>query len=155
MNIKLLLFLAPTLFSAIYASARNPLNDNPDSIVGEYLVPDKKNGDSKVRFIRNADSTYDCQVFWLEVPTDPKTGKFWLDERNPDKSKRNVRCDRLFIVRGLGYNAEKKQWDGAKIYDPNRGITARMTGKFLEDGTLEIRGTVLGIGETQRWIKLN
>lgn len=134
--------------------AQNPLNEKADAIVGEYLVPDAKNGDSKVRFTKNSAGTYDCQVFWLEKPTDPKTGQPWLDERNPDKSKRNVRCDQLYIVRGLQYNAEKKQWDGTKVYDPNRGISAKMTGKFLPNGSFEVRGTVLGIGESQQWKKL-
>lgn len=146
--------LALAILAVLPSFAQNKLNDNADSIIGEYLVPDAKNGDSKVRFTKNAQGTYDCQVFWLQKPIDPKTGKVWLDERNPDKSKRNVRCDQLFIIRGLPYNAEKKQWDGVKVYDPNRGISAKATVKFLKDGSLEVRGTVLGIGESQQWKKL-
>lgn len=151
---KLIITLALALMAAMSASSQNPLNNEADAIVGEYLVPDAKNGDSKVRFTKNPDGTYDGQVFWLQNPIDPKTGKPWLDFRNPDKAKRTVRCDQLFIVKGLQYNAAKKQWDGAKVYDPNRGISAKMTGKFLENGSFEVRGTVLGIGESQQWKKL-
>ena len=151
---RFIVIMALALLSALPLSAQNPLNDKADSILGEYLVPDAKNGDSKVRFTKNADGTYDCQVYWLAIPIDPKTGKPWLDFRNPDKSKRNVRCDQLYIIRGLKYNAEKKQWDGTKVYDPNRGISVKVTGKFIANGSFEVRGTVLGIGESQQWKKL-
>lgn len=151
---KTIITLALALIAAIPSFAQNPLNDKADAIIGEYLVPDPANGDSKVRFTKNSDGTYNCQVFWLQYPTNPKTGEPWLDERNPDKSLRSVRCDSQVIVKGLQYNAEKKQWDGAKIYDPNRGIYAKFTGKFIANGDFEIRGTVLGIGETQQWKKL-
>lgn len=151
---KTIITLALALIAVLPSFAENPLNNKADAIVGEYLIADPTNGDSKVRFTKNSEGTYDCQVFWLQYPTDPKTGQPWLDTRNPDKSLRNVRCDSQVIVRGLQYNAEKKQWDGAKIYDPNRGIYAKLTGRFLDNGDFEIRGTVLGIGEKQQWKKL-
>lgn len=145
------LFLAslPSSFAQIRGN-----NAESDSIVGEYLVPDAKNGDSKVRFTKNAEGTFDCQVFWLERPNDPATGKPWLDVKNPDKSLRSRRSDSLYIINGLKYNADKQQWDGAKVYDPNRGIKANVTCKFLPSGELQVKGTVLGIGESQNWKRL-
>jgi len=151
---KLFLSIALALVAMTTSFAQNALNNKAESIVGEFFVPDAKNGDSKVRFTQNQDGTFDCMVFWLAQPIDPSTGKVWLDFRNPDKSKRNVRCDQLYIIRSLKYNAEKKQWDGAKVYDPNRGISAKVTCKFAKSGELEVRGTVLGIGETQLWKKV-
>ena len=136
------------------AMAQNPLNDNPDSIVGEYLIHDKS-GDSKVRFTRNSSGTYDCQVFWVKNAIDPETGQPWLDYRTPDKSLRSRRTDSIVIILGLKYNADKKQWDGAKIYDPVRGIKANVTCMFLPDGRFQLKGTVLGIGEKSIWKKLN
>lgn len=150
---KITLLMAVVLSFAMAAGAQNKLNESPDSILGEYLVPDPGN-DSKVRFTKNADGTFDGQVFWLESNIDPSTGQPWLDFRNPDKSLRNVRCDQLFIVRGLKYDARKKVWNGAKIYDPNRGIKANVTCEFDSNGQLRVRGSVLGIGETQHWKKL-
>lgn len=152
---KRFLILAVAAIAAVLPSfAQNSRNDKADSIVGEYFVPDAKNGDSKVRFTKNADGTYDCQVFWLAIPIDPSTGKPWLDFRNPDKSLRNVRCDQLFIIRGLKYDSDAKMWNGAKVYDPNRGLSAKVRCKFTKDGALEVKGTILGIGETQNWKKL-
>lgn len=152
-RIVILIFVLP-LIVGISAYANNTLNDNADAIVGEYLVRNEIAGNSKVRFTKNREGTYDCQVVWLQFPTDPKTGKPWLDQLNPDKSRRNERCDRLFIVRGLKYNAAKHQWDGAKVYDPSRGIYANLRCRFLPDGELEIHGSLLGIGESQQWQKL-
>lgn len=151
---KKILSLVLAIAAIVPAFAQNSKNGIADSIVGEYLVPDTKNGDSKVCFTKNAAGTYDCQVFWLANPTDPATGKPWLDFRNPDKSLRNVRCDQLFIIRGLQHNSKDKVWDGTKVYDPNRGVSARVKCKFNASGELEVRGTVLGIGETQCWKKL-
>ena len=68
---------------------------------------------------------------------------------------RNVPCDEIVLMDGLKYNAGKKQWDGTKIYDPQRGIRASVTVKFSDPGTLNVRGTVLGIGETAVWKKID
>lgn len=149
----LMLLIAVTGF-VVPSSAQNRKNDTPDSILGEYLVPDAKNGDSKVRFTKNANGTYDCQVFWLEDAIDPATGEPWLDFRNPVKSARSVRCDQLYIIKGLRYDADAKMWNGAKVYDPNRGISVNVKCRFAKDGSLEVKGTVLGIGETMHWPKL-
>jgi len=140
--------------SAISLFAETKLNTNPDALIGEYFVPDAKNGDSKVKFYKAQDGTYTCQVFWLAIPNDPATGKPWLDTKNPDKSLRSRRSDSLILVTGLKYNADKQQWDGAKIYDPNRGIKVNFNCKFISDTKLQMRGSVLGIGETQIWDKL-
>lgn len=148
----LTLFLA--LVAVLPVLAQNQKNNVADSILGEYLVPDAKNGDSKVRFTKNADGTYNCQVFWLAIPNDPKTGKPWLDFRNPDKSLRSTRCDQLYIIRGLKYDSKAKMWNDTKVYDPNRGISAKVKCKFTDSGDLEVKGTILGIGETQNWKKL-
>lgn len=126
---------------------------NADDILGEYIcnIP----GESyKVRFTKNSDATYKAQIFWLEQDTDPATGKKWTDTKNPDKSLRNTPSDRIVLIDGLKYNAGKKLWDSAKIYDPNRGIKANVTIKFESEKMISIKGTVMGIGETEYWEKL-
>ncbi len=56
---------------------------------------------------------------------------------------------------GSGKDAFKvkitKLQDGTKIYDPNRGIKVSMTAAFDSPKVLKIRGSVLGIGETEVW----
>ncbi len=43
------------------------INDKADNIVGEYLT-DRGGSKSKVRVTKNANGTYDAQVFWVEKP---------------------------------------------------------------------------------------
>ena len=59
------------------------INDKADNIVGEYLT-DRGGSKSKVRITKNAQGTYDAQVFWVEKPFD-KDGKKRKDVKNPDK----------------------------------------------------------------------
>ena len=150
---KIMTLLAAALLTCLSVSAQNALNDKADSIVGEYLVPDPGN-DSKVRFTRNQDGTFDCQIFWMENKINPDTGQPWTDIKNPDKSLRGRRCDSIVIISGLKYDSDKKVWNGTKIYDPNRGIKANVTCQFMPDGQLQLKGTVLGIGEKVYWKKL-
>lgn len=83
-----------------------------------------------------------------------KNGKKILDEKNPDKSLRNIPCDQIVLIKGLKYNAAKHQWDGAKIYDPQRGLRVNVTINFTNEGRLRLHASVLGIGETIYWDKI-
>ena len=60
------------------AFAQN-FNDKADNIVGEYLT-DRGGSKSKVRVTKNAQGTYDAQVFWVEKPLDDKApmGKLYI-----------------------------------------------------------------------------
>lgn len=61
---------------------------------------------------------------------------------------------KVVLFDGLQYNAQDKTWGGTKIYDPQRGINAKVTASFEKDGTLKLRGTVLGIGESAYWKRI-
>ena len=41
-----------------------------------------------------------------------------------------------------------------KIYDPQRGIRAKLTAWFTADGRLALKGSLFGISETVYWTKL-
>lgn len=146
------ILLAVLALISFAAKSQESLNSNPDSILGTFLVPEKGN-DSKVKFTKNPDGTYDCAIVWMEAAIDPSTGKVWCDVKNPDKSLRSRSCMGLKLITGLKYDASKKCWGGAKIYDPNRGITANVKIVFSQDGKLVVRGSVLGIGETVYWTR--
>lgn len=150
LNLKLAAATA-LLFASIAGFAQN---DKADAILGKFH---SKQGEDeyKVLVSKKSDGTYKAQIYWVANTIDPKTGKKVLDTKNPDKSLRNVPCDEIVLMDGLKYNAGKKQWDGTKIYDPQRGIKASVTVKFSDPGTLNVRGTVLGIGETAVWKKIN
>ena len=125
------------------------INDKADNIVGEYLT-DRGGSKSKVRVTKSADGTYNAQIFWVEKPLDANGNKR-KDVKNPDKSLRNVDIDQVVIVQGLKYDASKKMWGGAKIYDPSKGIRVNVTAEFETADKLKLRGTVLGIGTTLYW----
>ena len=108
---------------------------------------------SKVRITKNAQGTYDAQVFWEENPLDAN-GKKRKDVKNPDKALRNVDIDKVVLVRGLKFDAKDKEWSGAKIYDPTKGIRVNATAKFESANKLKLRATILGIGQTIYWQKI-
>ena len=134
------------------AFSQTSLNGKADNIVGIYLG--EQHGDVfKIRIAKQDDGTYKGQIFWMENDKEPDGGKR-LDTRNPDKSLRKVPCDQVVLFTGLNHNAKKQCWDGTKIYDPQRGFTAKMSAKFIDDGTLRITGTVIGLSGHFTWKKL-
>lgn len=129
------------------------LNDNADNILGNWRAT--RSGEvSKVKVSRSADGTYTAQVYWVEVDKD-KDGNKKLDRKNPDKSLRNTPCDQIVLIKGLRYNADKKQWDGTEVYDPTKGIRAKCVVRFENDGKLRIKGSILGISQSVYWEKLS
>lgn len=149
---RLLLLFAITLTVVGTTMAQNTLNSKADNIIGTYQG--KQGNDLfKVRITKQADGTFKGQIFWLEKDRDDQGNKL-LDEKNPDKSLRNVPCDQIVLFSGLEYNAKHQRWDGAKIYDPQRGLHAKLRAEFTDKGQLRLRGTVLGIGESVYWDKI-
>ena len=144
------LFIALVGFS--FTSIAQDINNNPDSIIGEYLA-DRGGSKSKVRVTKNADGTYTAQVFWVEHPLD-KNGNKRKDTKNPEKTRRNVDIDKVVLVKGLQYIAEDKEWGGTKIYDPTKGIRVNVSAKFETPDKLKLRGTILGIGVTIYWNRI-
>lgn len=149
---KRIIILLLTLLCTGTVFAQEALNDKADNIVGTYAG---KQGDDRfhAKIVKLTDGTYRGQITWLEHDKDAKGNKI-LDVKNPDKSLRSTPADRIVIFTGLKYNAEKRRWDGTKIYDPQRGIKAKMTAMFDKDGSLRITGSVLGIGESVNWQKI-
>ena len=147
---RLLLVFLVLLVGA--ATAQSTLNNKADNIVGTYQG---KQGDDlfKVSITKQANGNYQGQIIWMEKDRDANGNKL-LDEKNPDKSLRTVPCDQIVIFSDLKYNAKEHRWDGTKIYDPQRGIRARLHAEFTKEGQLKLRGSVMGIGESVYWDKL-
>lgn len=147
-----------TLFLLVFAlmpfatRAQNRLNDSGDNIVGVYEAWQNKDH-FKAKVVKLADGTYRGQVIWSEVDKD-KNGNKRLDTKNPDKSLRSKPMDEAILFSGLKYDAAKHEWNGTKVYDPQRGVRAKMDAHFLDDGRLQIRGTFLAFSEKAIWKKL-
>ncbi|MBR3711281.1 MAG: DUF2147 domain-containing protein [Bacteroidales bacterium] len=147
-------FLIITLIGAFISTsmAQNALNNKAESIIGTYSG---KQGDDlfKAKISQQKDGTFSAQVIWVEHDRDTNGNKL-LDTKNPDKNLRNTPCDQIVLFSGLRYNAKEKCWDGTKIYDPQRGIKAKLQVEFTDDGQLKLRGSILGIGESVYWKKI-
>ena len=129
-------------------------NSKADNIIGEYLT-DRGGSKSKVRVTKDTtNGTYTAQVFWVENPLDAEGNKR-KDVKNPDKALRNVDIDQVIIIKGLEYDADDQEWGDTKIYDPSMGIRVNVTAEFVEPKKLKLRGTIMGIGTTIYWTKLD
>ena len=114
------------------------------SVVGKWVT---EGGESQVEIYQSGDKL-NGKIVWL------KSGDGKLDTKNPDKKLRNVPCDQIVLFSGLKYDADDKEWNGTKIYDPQRGMRAKLTVRFEKDGRLRLRGSLLGIGESVYWNKI-
>lgn len=128
------------------------LNASADNIVGTYLA-DHKGEKSKVKISKNTDGSYTAQVFWVQNRTE-KDGSVRKDVKNPDKSLRNVDCDKIVIFKGLKYDSSSKTWGGTSIYDPVRGLNASLKAWFKDSKTLALKGSKMGFSETVYWTRL-
>lgn len=138
-------FFIPMIFNSFAQS-------DPDRIVGIYLAT-YEGEESKVSIFKEEDGRYTAQVIWVKDKYD-KDGNLKLDEKNPDKSKRNTPCDEIVLIEKMSYDSRKDSWTDAKIYDPVRGIKANADCSFEPDGRLKVRGSLMGIGMSVLWEKL-
>ncbi len=146
-NLVFALFLCiPALF---YAA---PAGNDPDRITGLYSA-EYEGEKSRISIYRNDGGTYSAQVVWVSNRYDA-SGKVRTDEKNPDKAKRDTPCDEIVIIERMSYDSRKNSWGNARVYDPLRGIKANVTCSFEPDGRLKVRGSLMGIGMSVYWTRL-
>lgn len=133
------------------SSQAQEMNSNGDNILGEY-ISDRGGSKSKIRVTKEADGTYMAQVYWVEKEFD-ENGNKRKDVKNPDKKLRNVDIDKVVLIKGLKYNAKKKKWNGADIYDPTMGMKVSVDVEFISPTKLKLFGNILGIGKKVYWEK--
>ncbi len=148
---KIIFTLICLIMAAVPAMSQN-INKSGDEIIGEYLT-DRGGSKSKVRVTKATDGTYTAQLFWVENPLD-KNGNKRKDVKNPDKALRNVDIDKVVIVKGLKFDKGEGEWNGAKIYDPSKGIRVNVEAEFVNAKKLKLFGNIWGIGTTIYWTKI-
>lgn len=151
--IKFITVLIITLFCTHVVTAQNVLNNRADNIVGTYEGV-QEGYKFKAKIVKLTDGTYRGQVFWMENGCDAQGNKL-LDTKNPDRSLRSTPADRVILFSVLTYDDKRHEWNGCKIYDPLRGIRAKMVATFTADGQLRIKGSLLGISESVYWKPIN
>lgn len=120
-----------------------------DKIVGVYAV-EEEGRQSKVRFTKCADGSYQGQIIWLSEPNNPD-GSRKMDVKNPDPAKRKTPADQVVIVYGIRYNADKQTWSGGKVYKPINGKTYKVECSFSDEKTLRVKGSLGPISLSRYW----
>lgn len=90
-------------------------------------------------------------VVWLETPTDA-AGAPRVDEKNEEAALRSRPLCGLPVVGDFTKQSDGS-WDDGFIYDAKEGDLYDAEMEALDDGTLKVRGSILGglIGRSQIW----
>ena len=123
-----------------------------DRIVGIYSA-EYEGEESRISIFKEEDGTYSAHVIWVKNKYD-ESGEVRKDEKNPDRSKRDVPCDEIVLIENMSYNSAKDSWGNAKVYDPTRGIKANVNCSFETPMRLKVRGSLMGIGMSVYWDKI-
>ena len=149
---RIITTLIITLFTTSAAVSQNALNNAADNIVGTYSGQ-LGSDNFKAKITKMADGSYRGQIIWMENDRDAQGNKR-LDTKNPDKKLRSVACDRIVLFSGLRYDSKQREWNGTKIYDPKRGMRAKMVASWTGDGRLKLHCSVLGISKDLYWERI-
>ena len=83
------------------------------------------------------------RVAALDEPLD-EDGNEVLDENNPDPALRARPILGMDIMSGFS-RAGDTRWEDGAIYDPRDGKTYKCVMKLQRDGTLKVRGYIIGL----------
>ncbi len=111
-------------------------------VAGLWLTPD---GASHVEIADCGDGTPCGSVSWI----DPAATDATRDENNPDETLRSRPLIGLEILQG--FERKDDRWRGGTIYDPEDGRSYGSRLKSKDDGTLEVKGCIGPICQTQIW----
>ncbi len=151
---KLLMQHFLVLFMTIFLFGSNALvaQSGADAIVGTWLVPEK---DGKVKVYKKGD-TYFGEIIWIAEPNNAD-GTPRKDIHNVDESLRSQPIVGLQVLQGFKYNASEKEWIDGTVYNSRSGKTYSGYLKLQKDGTLYLKGYVMGMrwmGKSNVWTRV-
>ncbi len=122
---------------------------HPDDLLGTWQ---SRKEVTRTCFEKNADGAYQARIVWLpeEEYIDGRPPK---DVKNPDKALRSRSLIGLVYIKDIRWKGDG--WSTSHIYHPRFGLVAKGKITLLEDGTLEVKGTKLGISQTEIYVKVN
>ena len=120
-----------------------------DNIIGIWLTQDKG---AKVE-IYKSNNQYFGKIVWLKDAVNTKTGKPWLDNQNPDATKRNLPLIGTMII--WNFNYSNVEYIGGKVYDSRNGKIYSGKLWLADNNTLKMRGYWGVFYNTETWKKLN
>lgn len=131
---------AISFLSALVATAPAFANDALD-VYGAWLT-EKQNS---IVVISQCNETPCGEIVWIN---DPDAASL-TDTENPDETLRTRPLIGLQML--YGFEARKDQWKKGRIYDPEAGKTYGSRLRRLEDGTLQVKGCIGPVCQTQIW----
>lgn len=96
------------------------------------------------------------KVVWLKDDSNPDGTKPRKDNENPDAKLKSRSVVGIQILKNLKWDADDKEWDDGEIYDPKTGKTYSCYAELQKDGTLFLKGYVLGmpfLGKSTVWTR--
>ena len=139
------------IFAVAGFTAPQVLAASTDNLKGTWTS--KEEGDSLIEIYDCGEHLCGRLVSLTEPLGDDDLPK--KDTKNQDESLRDRPLAGIIFLTGFTYNAQKKAWDGGRIYNARDGKTYKSTLTF-EDGELNVRGFV-GIplfGQTDVWVEV-
>lgn len=126
-----------------------------DDVLGVWLTQDK---DSHVEIFKQGNKYYG-KIIWLSEPIDSVTGKPKVDDKNPNAKLQHRPIMGLELLKNFVYNADDKEWENGKIYDPKKGSTYKCYMEFPDPANknkLKIRGYIgfSLLGRTVYWYRV-
>ena len=112
-----------------------------------------RHGDAHIR-MEQVNGKVQGKLSWVREPNHPD-GKPKLDDKNPDKDKRNRPLLGLYLLKGFTYSGEGK-WEGGTVYDPELGKVYNCILTLNGNDKLEVRGYIgfAAIGRTETWTRV-
>lgn len=132
-----------------------------DRILGLWKTAPDEDGEFAHVEVTGEGGTYSGKIVWLSQPEfgadqGPEwAGKTKVDRNNPDPALRSRPIIGLQLVEGFSYDGDGR-WTGGTIYDPKKGKTYSCRMTLRDDGSLDLRGYVLGmpfLGRTTTWTR--
>lgn len=121
------------------------INGNPDAVVGTWLVGEK---DAKVEIFK-CGNKYCGKIIWT---SEKRTDKF-----NPDTKLRTRDVVGVQLMNNFAYDSKNNEWSGGSLYNTRDGKTYSGYMQLNANGTLFLKGYVLGIrwlGKSDTWTRV-
>ncbi|NNC85282.1 MAG: DUF2147 domain-containing protein [Bacteroidia bacterium] len=143
-------FLAFSMLFLLFSSSE-AFSQDANGIVGVWLIQDN---DAKVEIFEKAGKYYG-KIAWMKYPKDDN-GNDKVDDMNPDPKLRSRKKQGLVIMTGFVYNESSKEWVDGTIYDSKSGKTYDGYMKLEDDGSLYMKGYIMGmrfLGRSNIWTR--
>ncbi len=115
-----------------------------DDIIGKYHLPNGLDVE-----IYKSENTYSGKIIALNNYPETK------DVKNSDKSKRNDLLLGKEIITKLTFNTTKKEWEGGKMYGPEKGMTVNLEVTHYTKDEITIVGSKFIFWKTMKWKRIN